>query len=78
VRVGAKVAGLGTAKAEAMLGKASLASAVAPVLRKGRVAIPLQLPPALRHPGTYQIRLSGHALVGRKTTTTTITLEVRP
>jgi hypothetical protein len=78
VRVGAKVAGLGTAKAEAMLGKASLASAVVPVLRKGRVAIQSQLPPALRRPGTYQIRLSGHALVGRKARTTTITLEVRP
>jgi hypothetical protein len=78
VRIGAKVAGLGTVKAEAMLGKASLASAVAPVLRKGRVAISLQLPPALRHPGTYQIRLTGRALLGRKTRTAGITLEVRP
>jgi hypothetical protein len=78
VRVGARVSGLGVARADAMLGKVTLASAVAPVLRTGRVALQLQLPPALRRPGTYQIRLSGHALIGRKARTTTITLEVRP
>ena len=78
LRVGARVGGLGIAKAEAMLGKASLASGLAPALRAGRVAITLQLPPALRRPGTYQIRLSSHALVGRKARTSTITLEVRP
>jgi hypothetical protein len=78
VRVGARLRGPGIAKAEAMLGKTSLASATAPSLRGGRVAISLQLPPALRRPGVYQIRLSSHALVGRRARTSTITLEVRP
>jgi hypothetical protein len=78
VRIGARLRGPGIAKAEAMLGKTSLGSATAPSLRGGRVAISLQLPPALRRPGLYQIRLSSHALVGRRARTRTITLEVRP
>ena len=50
------------------------------VLRNGRVALDLHLPPAMRRPGTYVVRLSGRALVGYRTakTKTTITLEVRP
>ena len=46
----------------------------------GRVAVALNLPPALRRPGTYVIRLSGHALVGSRATKAkaAITLEVRP
>ena len=80
VRVNARAAGLGTAKAEALLGTAVATSATAAVLRNGRVALDLRLPPALRRPGTYVIRLSGKALVGSRTakTKTTITLEVRP
>ena len=80
VRVTARVSGLGTAKAEALNGTAVATSATAPVLRNGRAALDLHLPPALRRPGTYVIRLSGHALTGNRTARTkaTLTLEVRP
>jgi hypothetical protein len=80
VRVNTRVKGLGTVRAEALLGTAVAATASAPVLRNGRVAVALNLPPALRRPGTYVIRLSGHALVGSRATKAkaAITLEVRP
>ncbi|MDX6378038.1 MAG: hypothetical protein QOE98_2341, partial [Gaiellaceae bacterium] len=80
VRINTRVAGLGIARAEALVGTAVATSATAPVLRKGRAAIHLHLPPALRHPGTYVVRLSGQALVGSRTlkTKATFTLEVRP
>jgi hypothetical protein len=80
VRITARAAGLGTAKAEALVGTAVATTATAAVLRNGRVALDLHLPPSMRRPGTYVIRLSGRALVGSRTakTKTTITLEVRP
>ncbi|MDX6376406.1 MAG: hypothetical protein QOE98_709 [Gaiellaceae bacterium] len=80
VRINTRVAGLGIARAEALVGTAVATSATAPVLRKGRATIHLHLPPALRHPGTYVVRLSGKALVGSRTlkTKATFTLEVRP
>jgi hypothetical protein len=72
------VKGLGTLKAEALLGTAVATSATAPVLRNGRAAVVLSLPPALRKPGSYVVRLTGRAMTGNKTTKATITLEVRP
>ena len=72
--------GSARARAEALVGTAVATTATAAVLRNGRVALDLHLPPAMRRPGTYVIRLSGRALVGSRTakTKTTITLEVRP
>jgi hypothetical protein len=80
VRINTRVAGPGVARADALVGTAVATSATAPVLRKGRAAIELRLPPALRHPGTYVVRLSGKALVGSRASRTkaTFTLEVRP
>jgi hypothetical protein len=77
-RVSVRSKGLGTVKAEALAGTAVATSASSPALRNGRVAIDLHLPPSLRRPGTYVVRLTGRALVGNKTSKATITLEVRP
>ncbi len=78
-RITTRVKGLGTVRAEALNGTAVATSATAAVLRNGRVAVDLHLPPALRKPGVYTVRLTGRALVGNRSgKKTTITLEVRP
>jgi hypothetical protein len=78
VVIPASARGLGIATAQIVAGKTVLAAGEPlAVLRSGKFKLDLVLPPALRRPGTYNVRVVGKAIVGKKTRMVTLTLEVR-
>ena len=76
VRVAVKATGVGALQAKLLRKRRTLATVRQALTRPGSATVRLTLPRAARRAGRYSLRLRAAAPMGKKATTTTITLEV--
>ncbi len=76
MRVKVRSTGMGALEARLLRQRRTLASVRQPLRRAGAASVRLTLPRAARRAGRYVLRLRAAAPVGKKATTTTLTLEV--